>query len=179
MAEVDDQRLTQLLQTEELVKRMHNNKETKRDLERLAKKVNPSAVTVDEQLDPYVADIKSELQELREWKAKMNKDIEGYNEAEAIKRLKKSGYTEEGIKAIKGIMDAEGLKIYDIAASWYEKTNPPEPVAANGISPSMWNFQGDGDDDKSRELLNTNADAWQDREIDAWFREQKSNRGDF
>lgn len=179
MPEIDDARLRDLLAAEELIKRAYSNKETKREFEKIAKKVNPNAITVDDQLEPYVKDLKDELAELKEWKKEMQGNISSYSDAEQIKNLRKNGYTEDGIKAIKDIMEKESIKSYEVAAAYWDKVQSPAPVAPNGISPSMWNFQGDGEEDASMDLLNKNPDAWQDKQIDAWFKEQKSNKGDF
>lgn len=179
MAEIDDQKLLQLQQAEALLQRLYANKETKRDLERMAKKVNPSAVTTDEQLDPYLSDVKEGLKELKAFKKEIQDNMSGYSKEQQIQSLKKAGYTDEGIKAIEDIMEKKALKDYDVAAAYWDKVQPAKPVAPNGISPSMWNFENDlGDDAEDNALLMKNDEAWLDRKTAQIMNELKQ-KGDF
>lgn len=176
--EMDEKRAEDLLKAEELLKRLYANKETKRDIERLAKKVNPDAVTGEDMLEPYVKDMRDELAELKEFKKSIQANMKDYGKNQSVKRLKDAGYTEDGIKAVEKIMADNGFDNYEIAAAYWDKIQPTAPVSPNGISPSlMFDFQGaEGEDAESTKLLLKNEDAWLDREADKVMKEIKSGR---
>ncbi len=162
--EIDDAQFQQYKEAHTLLARMYGNKETKRDLERLAKKVNPNAVTTDDMAEPYLAPLKDEIKELREFKASIEKMQSDYHEQSAFGRLKEAGYTDTGVEEIKKLMEERKINDPEVAAAYWDKTRPAEPVAPNGISPSMWNFEGNlGSDADDAKLLFTNDDAWLDR----------------
>ena len=164
MAEISDDELATLRKGMKLMQDLVGNKETRREFEKLAKKVNPHAVTTDEQVEPYLEPVNKELKELREWKAQIEGNMSEYSKSQSIQSLRQAGYTEDGIKAIEKIMEDKGLKDYDVAAAYWDKVQPPKPVAPNGISPSMWNFQDElGDDEADAKLLMSNDDAWLDK----------------
>jgi hypothetical protein len=137
-----EEQMKELSGAHELLKRLYANKETKRDIEKLAKKVNPDAVTTDDIAAPFMEEIKKELEPLMKWKDGMEKKIDDYNKLEEIKQLKSAGYTEDGLKAIEKIAEEKKLGLFD-ASAIFDKTAPKQPQAPNGISPSMFNFHGE------------------------------------
>ena len=86
--ELDDAQYKQLQESHTLLSRLYGNKDTKRDLERLAKKVNPNAVTTDDLAEPYLAPLKEEIKELREFKSNIEKMQNDYHEKSAFQRLR-------------------------------------------------------------------------------------------
>ena len=171
--EIDEKELQQYRASHELLARMLGNKETKRETERLAKKVNPQAVTTDDLAEPYLSDIRDELKDLRAFKDNINKMQTDYAEQTSFERLRTAGYTDSGIEEIKKLMADRQIKDPEIAAAYWDKTRPAEPIAPNGISPSMWNFENtlqDNEDDMK--LLLKNDDAWLDRQAGRWAQEQ-------
>lgn len=174
MAEIDDAQLAQLQKAHALLSSLYGNKETKRDLERMAKKVNPNAVTTDDLAEPYLEPLKKEINELREFKSSIEKMQSDYHENSAFDRLRSQGYTDTGIEEIKKLMAERSVKDPEVAAAYWDKTRPAEPVAPNGISSSMWNFEGsiENDPEQAKMLFNKDGEVWQDREIAKFFNEQ-------
>ena len=174
MAEIDDTEYRQLKEAHELLSRLYGNKETKRDLERMAKKVNPNAVTTDDLAEPYLAPLKDEIKELREFKSNIEKMQTEYHENQSFDRLRQAGYTDSGIEEIRKLMSDRKINDPEIAAAYWDKVRPAEPVAPNGISPSMWNFENSLQDDaEDMKLLLKNDDAWLDRKAAQFFSEKR------
>ena len=164
MADIDDNQLRQLQESHALLQAIYGNKETKRDLERLAKKVNPKAVTTDDLAEPYLQPLKDEIKELRDFKSNIEKMQSDYHEQSAFDRLRQTGYTDTGVEEIKKLMADRKINDPEVAAAYWDKTRPAEPVAPNGISPSMWDFENSlQDNQEDMALLLKNDDAWLDR----------------
>ena len=174
MAEIDDARLKQLMEAEGLLGKLYGNTETKVELEKLAKKVNPNAVTTADLAAPYLKPLDERIQRLEAFEKKIDTMQTDWQEQSAFDSLRKNGYTDQGLEEIKKIMKERNVKDPEIAAAYWDKTRPSEPVAPNGISPSMWNFENSlGQSEESAALLHKNPDAWLDRETAAWASELK------
>ena len=172
--ELDEAAYKQLRESHELLTRLYGNKETKRDLERMAKKVNPNAVTTEELAEPYLAPLNEKIQELQKFKDSIESMQKDYQEQNAFGRLRESGYTDTGIEEIKKLMADRQIKDPEVAAAYWDKTRPAEPVAPNGISPSMWDFGNSlQDNEEDMQLLLKNDDAWLDRQAARFFAEKR------
>lgn len=157
MPEVSDAQLEELSKAYRLLQMLHGNPSTRRDLERLAKTVNPKAVTTEDEAAPYLKEIREELETLREFKNSVLSDQKAWQENEAFGRLSKAGYTEDGIDAIKKIMKEKNVSDPEIAAAYFDKTKSSVPVVPNGLSPSAFDFQNSLETEKER-----NQALWED-----------------
>lgn len=74
-------------------------------------------------------------------------------------RLRRAGWTEEGIKGVEAVMNDKGIIDIDIAAAYFEKQHPPQsPVTPGGSG--AWNFMelnAEGDDDLKK-LIETKGE---------------------
>jgi hypothetical protein len=172
--EIDDAQYKQLTDAYALLTKLHGNKETKRDFEKLAKKANPSAVTTDDLAEPYLQPLKDEISELRAFRDDIRKQQADWQEQSSFDRLRSSGYTDTGIDEIKKLMADRKIQDPEVAAAYWDKTRPAEPVAPNGISPSMWNFENSlQDNEEDMQLLLKNDDAWLDRQAARIMQEKR------
>jgi hypothetical protein len=174
MAEIDDNQLRQLQESHALLSKLYGNKETKRTLEQMAKKVNPNAVTTDDLAEPYLQPLKDELKELRDFRDDIKKQQADWAETESFNRLRQAGYTDTGVEEIKKLMADRKINDPEIAAAYWDKTRPAEPVAPNGISNQMWDFQNSlQDNEEDMQLLLKNDDAWLDRQAARFYSEKR------
>lgn len=74
-------------------------------------------------------------------------------------RLKKEGYTEEGLKAVEELMAKHGIVDHEIGRAYFERLNPPQPPVTPAGS-SAWGFfdtpEQNGDDIK--QLIESKGD---------------------
>ena len=61
-------------------------------------------------------------------------------------RLRRDGWTDEGIAGVEKIMDEKGILDPEIAAAYFEKLHPPQQIAASSGSGS-WNFMEQSEQD--------------------------------
>jgi hypothetical protein len=123
-------------------------------------------------IEPY----KKRLEALESKWAGVETNQKQWEEQEAFKSLRAQGYTDEGIEAVKDIMKNEGIKNPNHAAAIFDKMNPPQPAAPNGLASSSWNFGGQGTADEDLKQLWTNEDAWADKEAIKTFQEFRTNK---
>lgn len=176
MAEISDAQLAQYQKAVALLEKIHSNPEDRPVLERLAKKANPNAVTTEDIARPFIQGLEKQVNELQSWKSNLEKGQEEWSKNEQRLRLKKSGYTEDGLKAIEKIMDDRKIGDYEVAAAYWDKTNPPKPQAPNGISPMSWDFDQMDEDKEMNELLFKNEDRWLDRKSAQIMNEFRTGR---
>jgi hypothetical protein len=142
--------------------------ESRKLLEQAHKLVDEKALTPtldaeERQMGP-VKDLEKKLQEKldaieardaeREKSARIS-DI-ARSQAEGLARLRRAGYTDEGVAAVQKLMDDKGLLDVDDAVAIFERNNPPPtPVTPGGIG--SWGFAD----------LTTSTDSQADKSIAA------------
>jgi hypothetical protein len=77
-------------------------------------------------------------------------------QTEGLAKLRRAGYTDEGVAAVQKLMDDKGLLDVDDAVAIFERNHPPQtPVTPGGIG--SWGFAdltaADAQADKSIEAL--------------------------
>jgi hypothetical protein len=130
------------------------NPDARRQLERAHKLVDPNAATplldqeartnepvnaLKTELTEQIAALKKERDD--EKREQTLASIAGKQEA-AFARLKsQSHYTDEGVEAIRKLMETKGLIDVDDAVAIFERTNPPPtPSTPSGITGASWGF---------------------------------------
>lgn len=168
--EVDEAEYNRMAALSSAAQKIAGNKEALKHLERAHKMVEPSARTPNldaeqETLAPVNA-LKTELSEqiaaIKKEREDEKRDatlasIAGKQEA-AFNRLKTQGhYTDEGVEAVRKLMETKGLIDVDDAVAIFERSNPPQmPVSPSGITGDKWNFTDTSSADKSIEALIAN-----------------------
>ncbi|MBU6232194.1 hypothetical protein KGP36_06125 [Patescibacteria group bacterium] len=93
--------------------------------------------------------------------------------SEGRRSLSRSGYTEEGIKAVEALMEKKGITDHEAGAALYEKTNPPEtpvePSTAGGF-----NFLQPDDSDEMTKLLFKDPDQFINKMIPKTLKELRA-----
>ena len=169
--EVDELELKQNRQLRDQVNLIMSNPKSRRLLEQATKVVDPNAKTplIDHE-EEINAPLKAVEKRLAEFEAAQAKDKEererndklsalGRSIDEGFARLRQGGYTDEGLTAIRKIMDEKGITDVDVAQAYFDRMNPPAtPVSPRGSG--AWNFMeeiGEGEKDL-QELIKTKGE---------------------
>jgi hypothetical protein len=155
MVEVDEAEFNQMVALRQVASKMVAKPESRRLLEQAQKLVDPNAPTplldaeaaqlapvkeMEKKLADEIAALKKERDD--EKREAMLATINGKQEA-AFKRLKSEHrYTDEGVEAVRKLMETKGLIDVDDAVAIFERTNPPQMPAtpSGGMTGSAWNF---------------------------------------
>lgn len=134
-----------------VVSKILSNPKAKLLVQQAQKMVDPGAVTpeLDQQgaiAEPVAAmqkrldDMEKELK-TRDAEAEKNAKLAsiGTNIEAGKAKLRREGWTDEGIAGVEKIMDEKGILDPEIAAAYFEKQHPPQNVAAPSGT-GAWNF---------------------------------------
>ena len=155
--ELDEVELQRLRKQDQTVHALMSNPQAKKKIFEAYKAANPDAKipelemeeaarapvqalekTVTE-LQKQIADDKAE----REKDAKLNA-LNGSVES-GMAKLRKAGWTDDGLAEVRKLMDERGIIDPEIAAAYYEKQHPPQvPATPSGVG--AWNFGEVADD---------------------------------
>jgi len=154
IVEVDEAEYNQMVALRNVASRMVAKPESRRLLEQAQKLVDPNAPTpLLDQEASQMAPVKeleknlaAEIAALKKEREDEKRDatlasIAGKQEA-AFARLKSQHhYTDEGVKAVRDLMETKGLIDVDDAVAIFERANPPPtPATPSGITGDKWNF---------------------------------------
>ena len=149
--EIDEVELLRLRRQDQTVHALMANPKAKRKVLEAYKEHDPNAKIPElemeeaarkpvEDLSKTVADLQKQLADdkaEREKQAKLDQ-INGSVEA-GFAKLRRGGWQDEGIEAVRKLMDEKGILDPEIAAAYYEKQHPPQaPATPSGVG--GWNF---------------------------------------
>jgi len=173
LMEVDEADYNVKSSAKALFDRIGNNPKTRAGLHALIKEVDPSVVIPEyeakqaalsetESLRKEIDGLKKGMSEKEE--AAQQKELEKKFESivrDGRSKLRKLGYTDEGIEAVEKLMEAEGLANYDHAEAVYAKKNPAkeEMVAPVNFS-KAWDIAKPAESDADHKLLMSDPDAF-------------------
>lgn len=152
MPEISEEELTRLRNAENVVRSILSNDEAAVLAERALKMVNPNAQTprLDrhakqnepiDKLQKEINDLKNEIAERdrkAENDAKLNQVASTWDSG--IAELRRDGWTDQGIEALKDIRDKKGLLDPMDCATIYLRDHPPSTPATPGGGSGPWNF---------------------------------------
>jgi len=149
--EIDEVELLRLRRQDQTVHALMANPKAKRKVLEAYKEHDPSAkipeLDMEEAARKPVEDLSKTVAELqkqmaddkaeREKQAKLDQ-LNGNVEA-GFAKLRRGGWQDEGIEAVRKLMDEKGILDPEIAAAYYEKQHPPQaPATPSGVG--GWNF---------------------------------------
>ena len=155
--EIDEAEFARLTKLNNFSHAMLQNPEAAKLVEKAAKLVDPNIKTP--RLDQEAA-IQTPAQELKAEMAALRKELKDREEAtthaqtlqalgrqrdDGLSALRRSGWTDDGIKGVEKLMDEKGILDPEIAAAYYEKQYPQQTPAMPGSS-GGWNFMEQIDD---------------------------------
>lgn len=151
MREIDEAEYNQLTALRGAASKIVANPQARKLLEQAQKLTDPNAATptLDEEaarlapvkeLEKTFTDKIAALEKERaDEKRQANIDVIAQRQTAGLIRLRKAGYTDEGVAAIQKLMDDKGLLEVEDAVAIFERNNPPQvPVTPGGIG--GWNF---------------------------------------
>ena len=162
--EVDEAEYNNMVALRQVASKMVSKPESRRLLEQAQKLVDPNAPT------PFLDQEAAQLAPVKELEKTVNERIEKFekarederreqtlatiasNQEKAFNRLKtEHRYTDEGVEAVRKLMETKGLIDVDDAVAIFERTNPPPtPSTPSGITGASWGFTDmTGEADKS------------------------------
>lgn len=158
--EIDEDEFNRLSALRGVAAKIVDNPQAKKLLEQAHKMVDPAAKTpaldaektVTEPLEALRKDIFDRLDKISSTQEEKERQgrIQAIADKQAVDkaRLRKDGYTDEGLKAVEKIMEEKGLLDVADAVAIFERNNPPPIPATPGVG--GWNFtDSTGDADKN------------------------------
>ena len=177
MVEITDQEAKVLGGSKALLDKLLSNPKTKRQAEALIKEVHPEAVTTDDIVAPYVAEIADLKKEFREFVTSQKGEKLDSKLAKDIEYLRSErDFTDDGIEKLKKLMVEKEIPDIVVAADHWERQNPPKPQEPSLISPTDWGF-GRKTEDADLNLLFSDEDAWAEKEAQRAWNEEVKKRG--
>jgi len=173
LVEIDETELQQSTSARRFLETLMRNPKARRKVLEAQKEVKPDDPMLKEleQPDPveelrasYSKELSELKKELAEKEAKREQDEKLSSlkriEDDGIAKLKSEGWTEDGIKSVKEIMDKKGIMDPLDAAAIYEKAHPPAtPVMPNQYG--GWNFaeMPKDDNDDLKKLIESRGES--------------------
>jgi hypothetical protein len=175
MREVDEAEYNQLVALRSVASKIVANPAARKRLEEAQKMVDPNAPTPTLDAEAaQLAPINAAKAELEEKIAKLEKERQDEKreqtlaaiadkQSKAIAKLRREGYTDEGVAAIEKLMETKGLLDVEDAVAIFERANPPQmPATPGGLTGERWNFADqptDGGDKDIAALLSNKGDG--------------------
>jgi hypothetical protein len=185
--ELTDQQFAALTNAAKFLEEAASKPETRREFEKMAKKLRPEITTTDDLAEQYAAPIAEKLEatnkRLDDWLA--SQETEKTEAAQrvadeardaAFGRLRADGFTDEGLEKIKGIMIDRSIPDPEAAAALYEKQNPKPVEGTSSWEPANWDIKGRAVD-VDIEGLFKDPDGWSDRLVYDVLRDERSKAG--
>lgn len=149
--EIDEVELARLRKGDQTVQTIMKHPKARRKVWEAFREADPNVVipelAAEEAASGPMEALRKEFSEYRAQQEKRDSERETAEKsgtiskkiADGIASLKAAGWTEDGIKGVRELMDSAGIIDVEIAASHFEKIHPPPtPAAPSGHGP--WNF---------------------------------------
>ena len=159
-----------------LMDQLLKNKATRRDAEKLIKKLYPETTTTDDLAEPYIQRVEGLEKKLDEFFKRQDGEKLDNKLNGQIQELRDRGFTDDGIEKVKKLMVQESIPNALAAAAFWEQQNPPKPSAPAGYSPTDWGI-GRKTDDADLTLLFQDEDAWAEKEATRVWQEESAKKG--
>ena len=170
MVEITEEEHNQLQALRGVAAKIVAKPESRRLLEQAQKLVDPNAATpLLDQEAAQLAPVKAMETALNERIAKFEKERDeekrestlraiADKQTAGLSRLRKAGYTDEGVAAVQKLMEDKGLLDVDDAVAIFERANPPQmpSTPSGGMTGTAWGFADNSDSDKSIQELIAN-----------------------
>ena len=155
--EVDEVELLRLRKQDQTVQHIWGNPKARRKIQEAVKEADPNMripeLEIEEAakapvmaLEKTVADLQKQIADDKAEREKNDK-LNALNTSveSGFGKLRKSGWTDDGLVEVKKLMEERGIIDPEIAAAYYEKQHPPQvPATPSGVG--AWNFGEVADD---------------------------------
>lgn len=176
MAEIDDKELEQLRIAAKFLQEVEKTEGGAKEIQRLAKKVNPKIRTEDDVATEYAAPILDQVKKLSERLDGWDKRVDDYNREESWNNVKSQyGYTEDGMKSLREFADKNGIKNPKHAAAAWDRENPPAPVTSPYLGTQMLAADMVGSEEAAK-MLKDNPLKFEEEQTRAFLTEARQRR---
>jgi hypothetical protein len=175
IVEVDEAEYNRMMALQQVASKIVSNPAARRRLEEAHKLVDPNAATPtldadraqNEPVNALKTELSAEIKALREERENEKREMTLRQLAEKqerdFARLKSEHrYTDEGVAAVRKLMETKGLLDVDDAVAVFERANPPQMPAtpSGGMHGSSWGFveQNDQSDEMIKQLIATKGE---------------------
>ena len=155
--EIDEVELLRLRKQDQTVQHIWGNPKARRKIQEAVKEADPNMripeLEIEEAakapvmaLEKTVADLQKQIADDKAEREKNDK-LNALNTSveSGFGKLRKSGWTDDGLVEVKKLMEERGIIDPEIAAAYYEKQHPPQvPATPSGVG--AWNFTDAADD---------------------------------
>ena len=155
--EVDEVELLRLRKQDQTVQHIWGNPKARRKIQEAVKEADPNMripeLEIEEAakapvmaLEKTVADLQKQIADDKAEREKNDKlNALNHSVETGFGKLRKSGWTDDGLVEVKKLMEERGIIDPEIAAAYYEKQHPPQvPATPSGVG--AWNFGEVADD---------------------------------
>ena len=155
--EVDEVELLRLRKQDQTVQHIWGNPKARRKIQEAVKEADPNMripeLEIEEAakapvmaLEKTVADLQKQIADDKAEREKNDKlNALNHSVETGFGKLRKSGWTDDGLVEVKKLMEERGIIDPEIAAAYYEKQHPPQvPATPSGVG--TWNFTDAADD---------------------------------
>ena len=155
--EVDEVELLRLRKQDQTVQHIWGNPKARRRIQEAVKEADPNMripeLEIEEAakapvmaLEKTVADLQKQIADDKAEREKNDKlNALNHSVETGFGKLRKSGWTDDGLVEVKKLMEERGIIDPEIAAAYYEKQHPPQvPATPSGVG--AWNFGEVADD---------------------------------
>ena len=165
MIEVDEAEWNQRQALATVAGNIVRNPNARKLLEQAHKMVDPNAATpvldaeashlapinaLKTELSEEISALKKERDDERR---KATLDALAQRQTDGLQRLRRSGYTDEGVAAVQKLMEDKGLLDVDDAVAIFERHNPPQAPATPG-GMNAWNYAANIESDTDKGIQN-------------------------
>ena len=155
--EIDEVELLRLRKQDQTVQHIWGNPKARRKIQEAVKEADPNMripeLEIEEAakapvmaLEKTVADLQKQIADDKAEREKNDK-LNALNTSveSGFGKLRKAGWTDDGLVEVKKLMEERGIIDPEIAAAYYEKQHPPQlPATPSGVG--AWNFGEVADD---------------------------------
>lgn len=161
IVEIDEDELGRLRTLQRTLGTIVAHPEARKMVQKAHKLVDPNVaipeIDAESSSDKRFAEVSKKLGEMEKQLADEKVEKENKTKLDAvnnqittgISKLRRDGWTDEGIKGVEKIMEEKGILDPEIAAAYFEKMHPPSAPATPAGGPA-WNFMDlptEGEDD--------------------------------
>lgn len=177
MAEIDDNELATLRQAAKFLQEIEKTDGGTKEIQRLAKRINPKIRTEDDVAEEYAKPLKEDLKKLTDRLDGWDKKVDDYNREESWRKVREEfGYTEDGVKSLREFAEKNGISNPRHAAVVWDKENPPAPVTSQYMGTSMLASDILGSDADAMKRLSENPLKFEEEETRKFLTEARAKR---
>jgi hypothetical protein len=174
MAEIADNELAILRRAYGLLDTLYADKDVGLEFKQMLKKKYPNASVPEiDAAAPHVARLEAFEKKFDDFVQRQQEREQDTNLDRSFAALRDAGYTDDGIEAVKKLMVDKKIPDPEVAAAYFDKTQPKSGPSRPGYSSSRFNIiESEGENDESFKQLMSDPEGWLENEVTAVLSEK-------